>query len=141
MSIGASQIRLRISNAFGLTNLPITSLTIALPFNNTPGCPLIIPSTLKTVTFSGNTSIIIPNGSQAVSDPLDFEIQPQSMISVTMFLAEGQTTNDITSHPGSRTTSWMSFGDHVSATNLTDPSVQSVAHWYVHIATFLFLID
>lgn len=32
--------------------------------------------------------------------------------------------------PGSRTTSFYQFGDAVTAANLTDVSVQSVAHWY-----------
>jgi hypothetical protein len=131
MSVGGPQIRLRFSNAFGVTPLPITAVTVALPANGAAGVSAIQPHTLQTVTFSGNTSISIPNAGLAVSDPLNFPIEPQSMITVTMFLATGQTTNMITSHPGSRTTSWFVNGNEVSATNLTvtNPSVQSVAHW------------
>ncbi|KAI0086384.1 SGNH hydrolase [Irpex rosettiformis] len=132
MSVGGSQIRLRFSNAFGVTNLPITAVTVALPVNGSAGVSAIQSKTLQTVTFSGNTSIIIPNAGLAVSDPLDFPIEPQSMVTVTMFLANGQTTNMITSHPGSRTTSWFVNGNEVSATNLTitNPNVQSAAHWF-----------
>ncbi|KAF7798900.1 hypothetical protein EIP86_010128 [Pleurotus ostreatoroseus] len=129
-SVGASQIRIRISNAFGTTSLPITAMTVALPVNGSAGQSAIQPHTLKTVTFSGNSSIVIPDGSLAVSDPLDFHISPQQNIAVTMFLAEGQLSNDITSHPGSRTTSWFQFGNAVDAEDLTDPSLQNVAHWY-----------
>lgn len=131
MSVGGPQIRLRFSNAFGVTDLPITAVTVALPFNGSAGVSAIQPKTLQTVTFSGNTSIIIPNAGLAVSDPLNFPVQPQSMITVTIFLANGQTTNLITSHPGSRTTSWFVNGNEVSATNLTitNPSIQSAAHW------------
>ena len=53
------------------------------------------------------------------------------MLTITLYLEQGQTTNSITSHPGSRTTSWYSFGNHVTAANLTDPSTQNVAHWYI----------
>ena len=131
-STGASQIRIRISNAFGLTDLPVTGVSIALPYNGSAGVSAIQPSTLQTVTFSGGeTSIIIPDGALAVSDPLDFPVEPQSMVTVTMYLATWQEGTYITSHPGSRTTSWMTLGNQVAATNLTGPSLNSTAHWWV----------
>jgi len=129
MSIGASQIRIRFSNNFGVVNLPITNVTIARPINGT-GSSEIDTSTLQTVTFSGSPSFSVPNGCLVVSDPLNFEIKPLDIITITMYLAEGQASNDITSHPGSRVNIWMSSGNFVGAANLTDSSVQSVAHWY-----------
>lgn len=130
MSTGASQIRIRVSNSFGLTDLPITAMTVALPFNGSAGVSAIQASTVQTVTFSGgDASIIIPNGALAVSDPLDFPVAPQSMLAVTMYLATGQEGTAITSHPGSRTTSWMTLGNQVSAANLTGPVLNSTAHW------------
>ncbi|KAF2015479.1 SGNH hydrolase [Aaosphaeria arxii CBS 175.79] len=132
VSVGASQIRLKISNAFGVTNLPITAVTVSLPANNTAGIHQIQPNTVQKVTFSGNSSISIPNGALAVSDPLDFKVNPQSVVTVTIYLKDGQTTNSITSHPGSRTTSWWQFGNAVDAASLTisDRAKQSAAHWY-----------
>ncbi|KAJ4550016.1 hypothetical protein HRR78_004827 [Exophiala dermatitidis] len=131
ISTGASQIRIRISNAFGLTDLPVTAVTVALPFNGSAGVSVVQPSTMQTVTFSGgDESIIIPNGALAVSDPLDFAVKPQSMLTVTMHLATGQDGTAITSHPGSRTTSWMTEGNQVGATNLTGPALNSTAHWW-----------
>lgn len=132
MTVGTSQIRLKISNAFGLTNLPITAVTIALPVNGSAGVHQIQSSTLQKVTFSGKSSISVPNGALAVSDPLNFKIKPQSMLTVSIYLATGQTTNSITSHPGSRTTSFWQFGDAVSAPALavTNTTTQSAAHWY-----------
>ncbi|KAL1951020.1 hypothetical protein VTO73DRAFT_169 [Trametes versicolor] len=123
-------IRLRISNAFGITDLPITAVTIARPFGGVPGIPAIDTSTLKTLTFSGSPSFTIPNGALVVSDPVDFDVKAGTELSVTMFLEDGQVTNDITSHPGSRTTSWFTFGNQVSAANLTGPALQNVAHWF-----------
>ena len=132
MSIGASTIRLRISNAFGVSPLPITAVTIALPFNGSSGVSAIQPGTLKNLTFSGNQSIVIPDQSLAVSDPINFEILPQSELAVSIYLQDGQTTNYITSHPGSRATTWYSFGNQVTATNLTitNSTQQSSAHWF-----------
>ena len=132
MTTEASQLRIKISNVFGGSNLPITAVTIALSANNTAGIHHIQTETLQRITFSGKDSISIPNGALAVSDPLNFPIKAQEVITVTAYLANGQTTNSITSHPGSRTTSWWQFGNAVSAAQLdiTDPASQSAAHWY-----------
>jgi hypothetical protein len=132
LTASTSTLRLKFSNVFGGSNLPITAVTVALPGNQTAGIYSIKSDTLKEVTFSGKKGITVPNGALAVSDPIDFKITAGTIVTVTMFLEKGQTTNSITSHPGSRTTSWFQFGNALSSPSLsiTDPSTQSVAHWY-----------
>lgn len=129
MSTGADQIRIRVSNAFGGSDLPISGMTVALPYNNSAGVSSIQPDTLQTVSFSGEDSIVVPNGALAVSDPIDFAIGAQSMLAVSIYLKDGQSTHSITSHPGSRTTTWFTMGNQLSATNLTGPLLNSTAHW------------
>lgn len=90
MSSGAKQIRIRVSNVFGETDLHVSAMTVALPFDGSAGVSAILPETLQIVTFSGESSTTIPDAALAVSDPLDFPVEAQSMISVTMYLAEGQ---------------------------------------------------
>ncbi|TFK68845.1 hypothetical protein BDN72DRAFT_858143 [Pluteus cervinus] len=70
-SIGGDQIRIRISNAFGTTDLPITAVTVALPAGGQAGVGAIQPSTLQTVTFSGGSSFVIPNGALALNPLYD----------------------------------------------------------------------
>jgi lysophospholipase L1-like esterase len=132
MTAQANQIRIKISNVFGGSNLPITAITVALPANNTAGIHQIQPSTVKKVTFSGKDGITIPNGALAVSDPINFAIKGEQIVTVTIYLANGQTTNSITSHPGSRTFSWWQFGNAVSsaALDISNSTTQSAAHWY-----------
>ncbi|USP77886.1 uncharacterized protein yc1106_05160 [Curvularia clavata] len=132
MTTDAHQIRLKFTNVFGGSDLPITAVTVALPANQTAGIYEIQPQTLQKVTFSGEDGITVPNGALAVSDPINFPIKAQQIVTVTMYLASGQKTNSITSHPGSRTTSWWQFGNAVSAPSLTitDSTTQSAAHWY-----------
>jgi lysophospholipase L1-like esterase len=55
-------------------------------------------------------------------------VAPQSNITVTMYLAAGQASGNITSHPGSRTTSYMVAGNHLDDADLTGAA--SVDHWY-----------
>lgn len=132
MTTDAHQIRLKFSNVFGGSDLPITAVTVALPMNQTAGIYQIQANTVQSVTFGGESGIIVPNGALAVSDPIDFSIKAQQIITVTMYLASGQKTNSITSHPGSRTTSWWQFGNAASAPSLaiTNSTTQSAAHWY-----------
>ncbi|KAF3931285.1 hypothetical protein ABW19_dt0206219 [Dactylella cylindrospora] len=130
MTIDADKIRIRISNAFGVNDLPITEVSVALPVDGAAGVGAIETKTLKKVTFSGSPSIIVPNGGLVVSDPIDFKIKPLTNIAVSIYLATGQQGFAVTSHPGSRTTSWMSFGNQVGTANLNDPSAMSTAHWY-----------
>lgn len=132
MTTDAAQIRIKFSNVFGSSNLPITAVTVALPANNTAGIHEIKATTLQKVTFSGKDSISVPNGALAVSDPLNFPIKAQQVVTVSVYLASGQLTNSITSHPGSRTTSWWQFGYAVNDAQLavTNSTIQSAAHWY-----------
>ncbi|KAJ7247856.1 SGNH hydrolase [Mycena haematopus] len=130
MTLDGGEIRIRFSNAFGVNNVEITAATVALPVGGVSGASEIIPSTLKTLTFSGSPSFIIPNGALVVSDPIAFPIKSQQTITVTLYLAQGQDGFSITSHPGSRATTWISFGNSVAAQNITDPSTISLAHWF-----------
>lgn len=128
ISVGGRQLRLRFSNAFGTTALPITAASFALPVGGQAGVSAIQPGTARPVTFQGRSSATVPIGAQIVSDPVDVDVAPRSNLTVTLYLATGQTSNNITSHPGSRTTSYLVKGNQVDATDL--PSATPVNHWY-----------
>lgn len=128
VSVDADTIRLQLSNAFGGSDLPITAVTVALPAEQKAGISGIQSDTAQTVTFSGSESFIVPNGAVVFSDPIEFPVEARSIVSVSIYLEKGQTTNEITSHPGSRTTSWFLRGNHVAEGELDGAA--SVAHWY-----------
>lgn len=129
VTLNADKIRLRVSNAFGVNDLTVTSVAIGLPADQKLGTSVLQQGSSKKVTFSGNQKIVIPNGALAVSDPIDLPVKAQSTLLVDIYLAQGQRGNWITGHPGSRTTSWLSFGDWVGASNFTDSSALSTDHW------------
>ncbi|MPY45171.1 SGNH/GDSL hydrolase family protein [Streptomyces phyllanthi] len=129
VSTGGERIRLRFSNAFGGTALPLTAVTVALPQDGRAGVSAIEPGTLQPVTFGGRTSATVPVGAQLVSDPLDLELRPGTNLTVTAYLAEGQKSLALTSHPGSRTTSYLRHGDHTRAADL--PGATATNHWYL----------
>jgi lysophospholipase L1-like esterase len=128
VSVGGRHVRLRLSNAFGGAALPITAAFVALPVDGKAGVGAIQPGTSRRLTFAGRASTVVPVGAQVVSDPLTFTVAPRSNLTVTLYLANGQASTSITSHPGSRTTSYMLAGDHSQDADLTGAA--TVAHWY-----------
>ncbi|MEW2399696.1 SGNH/GDSL hydrolase family protein [Streptomyces sp. NPDC046862] len=129
VSTGGERIRLRFSNAFGTTALPLTAVTVALPRDGQAGVDAIQPGSLERVTFNGRGSATVPADAQLVSDSLDFPLRPGTNLTVTAYLAEGQKSLALTSHPGSRTTSYLQHGDHTTAADL--PGATATNHWYL----------
>jgi lysophospholipase L1-like esterase len=128
VTVGGRLIRLRFSNAYGGADLPITNVSVAMPAGGAAGVSAIAPGTSRTVTFDGRTAIDIPVGAQMVSDPLDFPVATNSNLTVTIYLSAGQASSSITSHPGSRTLTYMVNGNHLDDADL--PGAANVAHWY-----------
>ena len=128
VTLPSDTIRLQINNVFGGSDLPITAAAIALPSTNEVGGSAIQPSSITPLTFSGSEDFIVSKGASVLSDPLRFPVKSGTVVTVSLYLAEGQTTNDITSHPGSRTTSYFAHGNHVEAEDMD--GAESAQHWY-----------
>lgn len=128
VSTGGERIRLSFSNEFGGAPLPLTQLSVALPLDGRAGASAVEPGSSQPLTFGGRASVTIPVGARYVSDPLDLPLEPGTILTVSAYLAEGQASRSITSHPGSRTTSHLTAGNHVDAADL--PGATPVDHWY-----------
>ena len=122
VSVGGKKLRVRFSNAFGRDPLILTSVRVAI----SSGGSTIQPSTDKPLSFNGNPSVAIPAGALMLSDPLSFDLPALSDLAVTIHL--NNAPSGITTHPGSRTTSYLQSGDLVSAAEL--PKAAAVDHWY-----------
>jgi hypothetical protein len=129
LSLAAQEIRIRLSNTFGVNNLKINKVTVGLPSAQQVGTSALQTKSLKHVVFNGRPDVDIPNGGLAVSDPIFFPVKAQSALMINVYLEEGQEGFSITGHPGSRTTSYLTSGDWTGAKDLTDSSVQSTEHW------------
>lgn len=128
ITIPGDQIRVRFSNAFGDVALPITSATLALPQGGASGSGAVISATRNHLTFSGGPSFSIPSGAQLVSDPVNFRVEANSTLTITLYTKEGQASESVTSHPGSRATSRFGLGDQTTEINMTESG--NAAHWY-----------
>ncbi|HET7103457.1 MAG TPA: SGNH/GDSL hydrolase family protein [Terracidiphilus sp.] len=124
LSVGGTQLRVHVSNAFGHEALRFTSVHVARPLSTSS--PAIDPSTDMPLTFAGETGVTVPPGAEFVSDPITFPVSALSSVAVTFHLDDppGQETG----HPGSRATTYYIHGDRVAAAAL--PNARSIDHWY-----------
>ena len=82
ISVGGSQIRIRLSNEFGASPLVVGSLTVGVP-NGAAG---VKSGSIQAVTFGKSTSIAIPPGAPALSDPVAFSAANGSEISISLYI-------------------------------------------------------
>jgi lysophospholipase L1-like esterase len=81
VSLGGSQIRIRLSNEYGSTPLLIGSVTIASSTDSAG----VNPGSIQTVTFGGRNSISIAAGAPVVSDAVTFPLAPGAEISISLY--------------------------------------------------------
>lgn len=124
LSLPARRLRVRLSNRFGDAPLLIAGAAIARSLG--AGSAVIDAASSRPLLFDGQASVCLPTGAEYVSDPLDFECPSQGDLAVSMLLVEAPAVQ--TSHPGSRTTSFVLGGDHLHAAAM--PEAERVEHWY-----------
>lgn len=129
VTVGGPRVRVRFSNAFGGAALPLTAAAVARPAGGKAGVSAIVPGSSRPLTFGGRRSVTVPVGAQIVSDPVTLPAGRGENLTITVYLAEGQATLSLTSHPGSRTTSYLIGGDRHADPDL--PGAVGVAHWYL----------
>jgi len=122
VSLGGSQVRLRLSNAFGASALTLHGVHLALAAPD----GALQPGTDRALTFSGRPTVTIPAGASFVSDPLDFPLAPQADVAISIHFA--QLPEKLTAHPGARTRSYLQPGDALAAAAL--PEAKTSTRWY-----------
>ncbi|MCL6217454.1 SGNH/GDSL hydrolase family protein [Zunongwangia pacifica] len=123
-SLGGKTIRLKFSNEFSDRPVEMRSVEIAIAKSQAS----IEDSTVKTLTFDGQPGVIMPAGAAVFSDALDFEFESRTRLAITIKF--GETVENITGHPGSRTTSYLVEGNQ----NTTEKDFENAIktdHWYV----------
>jgi lysophospholipase L1-like esterase len=125
VSVGGPRLRVRFSNLFGDGPIDIRAARIARSLG--AGGSAVDPASERPLTFAGAGSAVLAAGAMVTSDPLDYDVEPMADLAVTLLL--GRVPGDVTGHPGSRTTSYIQAGDHVSAAALLDAAPTD--HWYV----------
>jgi lysophospholipase L1-like esterase len=107
-SIGGDRVRIRLSNAYGESDMTVGHATVGRPA--APSSPDLDPRSLRALTFRGRKAVVIPAGDEVVSDPLPMSVAPLSQLAVTVYLPEA--TGPMTWHWIAQQTAFVYDGDH-----------------------------
>lgn len=122
LSAGGDKIRVRISNAFGVTPLNVGAATVGI----SAGGATTVSGTLHRLTFSGKPSIIVAADSEALSDPVNLRIPPLTTLAVSIFLPNS--TGLATQHFLAVQTNYLAAGD-MSAVDSGSGFAQAISCW------------
>lgn len=122
VSIGGKRMRLRFSNIFSDQPTVLKSVSVA----NVVNAPGIDSKTQKELRFNGKPDITINPEQEVFSDNFDFELQPGQLLAITIHY--GNTSQKISGHPGSRTTSYIFEGNQIK--NAAFDGAIKTDHWY-----------
>lgn len=124
ISIPGKTARIRLSNEFGKEPVEINSAEVALAL--TAGSSYEVEEgTTRSLSFDGSASIVIKPGEYVVSDPFQLKMRERANVAITLHFGS-VSANPLTSHPGSRTTSYLAPG-HTEDFS----SAVTFAHWYI----------
>ncbi|MHB1023022.1 MAG: SGNH/GDSL hydrolase family protein [Acidobacteriaceae bacterium] len=122
-NIAGKDLRIRFTNEFGTEPLVIDAAHVALSAGN----GAIEPGTDHAVTFNGKSSISIPAGALALSDPVALATPAFANMAVSIHLP-AQQISIASYHADAAQTNYLQPGNAVSATTLESPS--KVYSWY-----------
>ena len=124
VSIGGKAIRLHLSNLFNREPTQILGVEVAVA--RTMGAsPEIVEGTSVRLTFDGSPFVLMSPGASVVSDPVSFPLEDRMNLAITIHYGAISSTT-LTSHPGSRTTSYIADG---YTTDFSAP-IAKTDHWY-----------
>ncbi|KAA2256896.1 SGNH/GDSL hydrolase family protein [Solihabitans fulvus] len=108
-SVGGSAVRVRLSNAFGASPLPLGHVTVAVA--SAPTSPTAVPGTMRALTFGGRTTVTVPAGAEVLSDGVNLTVPADADLLVTTF--SPTPSGPVTYHPAAAQTSFFTrTGDH-----------------------------
>lgn len=106
LSLGGERVRVAVSNAYGRHAVVLGQVTLGLP-GETAGA--VTAGSLRTVTFNGRGTSVVPAGGELLSDPVDLPVAALAHVIVSLHLP--QTTPMTTFHWDGRQTGWIMPGD------------------------------
>lgn len=109
-TLSGDRLRIRLSNVAGDQPLKITGVTVATAVSKDGPAVQGIP---VRVTFSGQSSALVPQGAEFLSDPVALPVTALAHVAVTIALPDVPARQ--TGHPGSRTNSYPVAGSDLNA--------------------------
>jgi lysophospholipase L1-like esterase len=122
VSLGGSRVRIVLTNEFGAEPLTVGAAHVALRATGSD----IELATANALTFNGQSSVIIPPGALAVSDPVSLKLPALSDLAISLFIP-AQPMAMITQHSAAHQTNYVVEGNHVGDKSLD--AAKEITSW------------
>jgi lysophospholipase L1-like esterase len=119
-SAGGNDVRVRLANTFGSAPLVIGAAHLAVVASGSS----IVAGTDRVLTFGGRTSVTIPAGAPAISDPVHMRVPAVSDLAVSIYLPNPTKDETTTFLQGN---SFVAAGDVTGSASL--PSATALSEW------------
>ncbi|KAA2252700.1 SGNH/GDSL hydrolase family protein [Solihabitans fulvus] len=120
-----SQLRVRLSNAFGTSPLRLTGGTVG----ESAGGAAVKPGTVRELTFHGSAAVTIPAGARAASDAVQLPVTAAEQLTVTLYFQGA--TGPATYHNLALATSYRAAGDRLRDQGAQAFADQSLSWYYL----------
>jgi lysophospholipase L1-like esterase len=126
-SVGGSEVRIHLSNAFGTAPLVVDEATVALP--TTPDTAQVQPGTMRPLRFHHAERITIPAGQSVVSDPVQLQVPADHDLLVSTY-TPGYST-PMTYHPDAQEDSYFTSGTNETEATSATALPQKTQAWHL----------
>lgn len=125
-SAGGDQARVRLSNTFGTAPLTFGHVTLAVAADG----PRAAGGTMRTLTFGGQSAVVVPPGAEVLSDPAWLRVPADADLLVTTYVPTP--SGPVTYHPLAQQTSFFTrAGDFASEESGASFTEQTAVWHYV----------
>ena len=124
ISSSGNNIRLKLSNKMGKTNLEIKGITIADTLSQ--GTGEININTLTSFTFNKKNNATIPPEEEIYTDTINYPLKALSEVAISIYF--GSTPERLSGHPNSRTFSFIEEGNKIFEKEFS--KANKIDHWY-----------
>ena len=132
LTVGGSDVRVRLSNFSGTAPLTLSSVWVGTPTSSDSAD--LVPGSNRQATFAGKTTVTIPAGGQVLTDVIPGTVAAQENLAVSVAISG--TSAVITAHNRSMQYSYKSStGDHAAEESGASFGTQSAIWYYLDAVT------
>lgn len=123
-SAGGNQARVRLSNTFGTAPLTFGHVTLAVADTG----PRAAGGTMRTLTFGGQSTVVVPAGAEVLSDPAWLRVPADADLLVTTYVPTP--SGPVTYHPLAQQTSFFTRAGDFAAEESGASFTEQTAVWH-----------
>jgi lysophospholipase L1-like esterase len=124
LSVGGSRLRVRLSNAFGVTALSVGAASVGIR----AAAADLVQGSRRRLRFGGQSRLVLPPGAQVCSDPVPLPVDPQQDLAVSLYLT--RPTGPVTWHPDATGTNCFSLAGDQTEAERGAAFTQTTGSWF-----------